>query len=576
MAALAAAMSPSSGPIVPSRYTTPSPYHRGEMAVQDRLGTRLLAERIGRASVRDYLNDQAKAFFNELPLLFVGSRCPDGNMWATALAGQPGFIAPTDDHHLAVQLRQTYGDPVVFRPGDYVGGVGVMLHNRRRNRLNCRVESNEGGEMVMRVVESFGNCPKYIQVRDIAVDDEKLTTLGTENRVVTHGTTALGPEQRAFIQRSDTLLIASGHEQVRNGEDGISGCDCNHRGGSPGFVQVHGDGTLKWPDFVGNNLFQTLGNMEVNPHIGLLFIDFDTGDTLQLTGNGSVLWDERSLPGAQRTMKFDTVKWVHVLGALPITTRGPVQPSPYNPLPASADGSTASVVGLKLLARRNETHDIVTFEFEVPKSAEGEEKPFCEAGQFASFDFPLLKNGETLNRTWTISSPPSQVASTGRFTISVKKAGLVSGYLHEKLMEMHEVVFRGVDGDFTLDRAAKCIPRAGVLLVAGGIGVTPVRAMFDVCLRRAYPVTVLYAIRNLQDAAFLTEFQKAAGGYDDVTVAVALTGSGSMEEALAAFPGVRLFPGRISASLIAEVCPDAKEREVFQCGPTAMMDATTA
>ena len=55
-------------------------------------------------------------------------------MWATALAGQPGFVAPVGDHHLAVQLRQTFGDPVMFSPGDYVGGVGVMLHNRRRNR----------------------------------------------------------------------------------------------------------------------------------------------------------------------------------------------------------------------------------------------------------------------------------------------------------------------------------------------------------------------------------------------------------------------------------------------------------
>lgn len=124
-----------------------------------------------------------------------------------------------------------------------------------------------------------------------------------------------------------------------------------------------------------------------------------------------------SVAGAQRTLEFVTSRWIHVKGALPIRTEGPVQLSPYNPLPGTS--GLNAITGLKVISKHDETSDIATFTFEIPKRADG--KPFCEAGQFASFDFPTLKKGETLNRTWTISSTPKQIAATGRFTISVKK-----------------------------------------------------------------------------------------------------------------------------------------------------------
>ncbi|BDA45400.1 probable flavohemoprotein at C-terminar half [Coccomyxa sp. Obi] len=545
----------------------PSPYHFGEVEVQDRVGSRDTADRIG-PFLRKYLNDQAKEFFNELTLLFVGQRAPDGSIWATTLSGVPGFMKATDDHHLTVNLKQIYADPVKFAEGDRIGSVGVMLHNRRRNRLNCIVESVQPGSCSLKVLQSFGNCPKYIQVRHIVIDEKQLATLGEEERPVAQGTTVLGPEQRAFIARSDTFFMATGFFGDTDGAKGETGCDCNHRGGVPGFVQVTGDGTLRCPDYVGNNMFTSWGNVVVDPHVGIQFIDFDNGDSLQLTGHAQILWDDRSLPGAQRTLEFVTSRWVHVKGGLPIRTEGPVQLSPYNPLPDTSGSSV--VTGLKVVSRHNETPDIVTFTFEVPKRSDG--KPFCEAGQFASFDFPDLKKGETLNRTWTISSPPKQIAATGRFTISVKKAGLVSTHLHEKVTAAKELVFRGVDGDFTLDRAAKCIPPAGVLLIAGGIGITPMRTMFAECIERDIPVTLLYSVRLLEDAAFLAEFQEGAAAHPNVSVALTLTAAkkGVME---AKSPGVTMLSGRISPAMILQVCPDVLEREVFQCGPDAMMSS---
>ncbi|XLM22644.1 pyridoxamine 5'-phosphate oxidase family protein, partial [Chromobacterium piscinae] len=61
----------------------------------------------------------------------------------------------------------------------------------------------------------------------------------------------------------------------------------SHRGGKPGFVKIDGD-TLTIPDFAGNGYFNTLGNLLRHPRAGLLFIDFSSGDTLQLAGRAEV------------------------------------------------------------------------------------------------------------------------------------------------------------------------------------------------------------------------------------------------------------------------------------------------
>lgn len=82
------------------------------------------------------------------------------------------------------------------------------------------------------------------------------------------------------------------------------------------------------------------GNLLLNPEAGLLFIDFTSGDTLHLSGLAEVQWDETSLPGAQRTVAFQTEEWVHVRGALPMQQHGAVESSPYNPSPPNAEQVT--------------------------------------------------------------------------------------------------------------------------------------------------------------------------------------------------------------------------------------------
>ena len=84
----------------------------------------------------------------------------------------------------------------------------------------------------------------------------------------------------------------------------------SHRGGLPGFVQVSDETdrtVLTVPDFLGNFLFNTVGNLLLHPRAGLLFVDFDSGDLLGLTTQVDVVWDGpevQSFSGAQRLLRL--------------------------------------------------------------------------------------------------------------------------------------------------------------------------------------------------------------------------------------------------------------------------------
>jgi predicted pyridoxine 5'-phosphate oxidase superfamily flavin-nucleotide-binding protein len=121
---------------------------------------------------------------------------------------------------------------------------------------------------------------------------------------------------RDWIEGADTFFIGSLHAEA--------GVDCSHRGGNPGFVRVLNERRLAFPDYSGNNMFQTLGNLSVDPRAGLLFLNFETGDTLQLTGTTDIIWDQarlRDWPGAQRLVEFEVSKTIEARGASPLRWR---------------------------------------------------------------------------------------------------------------------------------------------------------------------------------------------------------------------------------------------------------------
>ena len=96
------------------------------------------------------------------------------------------------------------------------------------------------------------------------------------------------------MQSADTFFLGTSHAQY--------GTDASHRGGPAGFVHADANG-VRWPDFPGNNMFNSLGNLAVDPAAALLFVDFLSGRTLQLSGAAQVRWDdadERSVEFAVR------------------------------------------------------------------------------------------------------------------------------------------------------------------------------------------------------------------------------------------------------------------------------------
>jgi hypothetical protein len=98
----------------------------------------------------------------------------------------------------------------------------------------------------------------------------------------------LSPSDIGLIRAADTFFLGTTNPE--------RGSDASHRGGAPGFVRV-GGGRLWWPDYPGNNLFNSFGNLAVDPEAALLFFDFDSGRTLQLSGLAEIDWDAAGRPG---------------------------------------------------------------------------------------------------------------------------------------------------------------------------------------------------------------------------------------------------------------------------------------
>ena len=115
------------------------------------------------------------------------------------------------------------------------------------------------------------------------------------------------------------MFIATGYRG--EGESPTYGMDASHRGGDPGFVKVASDTRLLFPDYAGNNHFNTIGNLVLDPRVGLLFVDFSTGGMLQLSGRAEVAWEGVALerfPGARRLVYIDVEEIVELPMALPL------------------------------------------------------------------------------------------------------------------------------------------------------------------------------------------------------------------------------------------------------------------
>jgi len=296
----------------------PSPWHEGELAIQRSVGVVERMDGPGRNFVRKAMPEQHRAFFPMLPFVVLGAVDAKGDVWATIRAERPGFMASPEPEILEVGLPRDPADPADagMEDGDAIAMLGIQLETRRRNRLNGVIRRTDAKGFDVRVGQSFGNCPQYIQPRSAAfIRDPDMPTATQPLHSGQLDDRALG-----MVEGADTFFVAS-YVDRDNGERQV---DVSHRGGNAGFVRVGADSVLTIPDFAGNRFFNTLGNILVNSKAGLVFVDFETGDMLQMTGNAEVLLDSPDIAtfqGAERLWRFTPEKIVLRPDALPLRWR---------------------------------------------------------------------------------------------------------------------------------------------------------------------------------------------------------------------------------------------------------------
>lgn len=281
------------------------PFHDGEREAQARAG---LASRGG--GIRHFMPDQHRSFFAGLPWIFAAMVDDGGWPLATVLTGEAGFIDSPTATTLSIRTPPAGDDPGddALRPGAPIGLLGIEFETRRRNRANGFVVARDAGVFSVSVMQSFGNCAKYIQIRH-PHGTRPYEPLAVETLP------GLDDEARAMISQADTVFVASATGAGHPG----GGLDMSHRGGRPGFIRIDG-GVLTLPDFAGNNYFNTLGNLLLEPRAALLVVDFATGTVLQLQGIAEVVWSGAELArlsGTQRLWRFRVARGWRRRHALP-------------------------------------------------------------------------------------------------------------------------------------------------------------------------------------------------------------------------------------------------------------------
>ncbi|QGZ48944.1 pyridoxamine 5'-phosphate oxidase family protein [Streptomyces sp. QHH-9511] len=289
------------------------PYNPGSLTVQERAGVRHLAARIA-PSITPGIRPVAAAFLELQPMLVLGAADADGHVWSTLLTGAPGFVRVTGPH--TVSVAAPLPAPAAGTAGTPVGTIALDPRTRRRMRLNGIARPSARG-FTIEAEQVFSNCPKYLRKRELHAPDTA-TPPGAPH----HGT-ALTPDQERFVRAADTFFVAT---------VAPDGADASHRGGNPGFVRVDSPTQLSWRDYPGNAMFLTLGNLESDGRAGLLFLDWGTGTTLQLSGRAHTVYGP---DGSDRTTRFRIERTVETPHAGPLRWSGPAY-SPADP-PLSQD-----------------------------------------------------------------------------------------------------------------------------------------------------------------------------------------------------------------------------------------------
>ncbi|OCH88660.1 hypothetical protein OBBRIDRAFT_757723 [Obba rivulosa] len=570
---------------------------------------------------------------SRLPFLSVTTLDESGRPWSSLITGSPEdptreYAHSPTETQLRMNVRCWDGDPFhenVQLFGNRKGllaGLGISFANRRRNKfaghvLRCEIDGPDV-RLEVEVNQAIGNCPKYINIRDlIPCTNPSPTVVYKVSQLL--DTDSLPDELVDLIVSSDTVFIGSSYQATKGDEAKFpSHVGNNQRGGRKGFIRVRNDRkTIVLPDYSGNRLLTSLGNIEATPVASLTFVDFATGDILYVTGTAQNLVGTEAQAIMPRQNVLTTVSvtgYTFVRDALPVRQRPgtDVERSPYSPpvhllAEELADGTsqyfdddiTALLTGVEV-----HSNDLATFTWEVSR------KVHILPGQTAVMDFsPLVGtqryqhmaplNPSSVNddriRTWTISSAHLSPDGTNSFALTMreKPGGMVTGALFaiaRKLREMRpelledarpvqlQVKLVGIAGEFSLQIArspgASLEVPARMLWVAGGIGVTPFLSMLAALDEQGAGADIVLALSTREPEVLLPLVYRSLGHSPRSRLALHIFTQQPIPELPAMYGSAKAsitlerHEGRIADEFFAGV-DNVQARTAYLCGPPA-------
>lgn len=577
-----------------------SPFHAGERAIQEKLGVRDKMEQFGQRVIREYLPQQHRDFYTQLPFVFVGHADHEAWPWASLLYGDPGFMHSPDDKTLLIDSNYAKGDPLVQSLKNRthalpLGMLGIELPSRRRNRLSAQAMLRDDGVLECEVDQTFGNCPQYIQARHAKPIERD--HLPEEKSKKIH---ALDDDAVRLISQTDTFFVAS---FVKRETHSISeGVDVSHRGGQPGFVRVDDSMCLTIPDFAGNNHFNTLGNFALNPKAGLLFLDFKRHHLLTLTGRVEILWDhpdQAHFDGAHRLWRFHLDHGYWLYNSLQFEWSEP-EPSINNSLTGNwkqasqrqqAETYRNTWLAYKIQSIERETPSVKSFYLSpVDKNFT---YPSFKAGQFLRIKVTNKDSGVFHHsyRHYSLSCAPDDdflrisvkrhLDSAESQETSANAEGHVSHILHDQLNEGDQLEIQSAQGAFTLDHNTT----RPAVLIAAGIGMTPMISMLRdavfhlVKMRTVRPMICFFSVKNLEERIFYDEIASLRESLQgQLRVVWCLTQESDRERN--AFAGSEdssslsdHYAERLSKAILQMELP-LDDYDFFVCGPSDFMQDT--
>lgn len=454
-----------------------NPFHAGERRAQARAGAHDVASWAS-GFIRPHMPQQHREFFEQLPFLVLAGADKAGRHWVTLLDGPEHFVHSPDDKTLLVSTDPDPLDPLAdaLASGTDIGMLGIELSTRRRNRLSGKFRQTGTGYAID-IQQSFGNCPQYITERNW----RRVIKGRTEPAQIS---TELSEQQIARIKAADTLFIGSG--QTAKEAHASDGFDASHRGGAPGFVAVTGPRQLRIPDYSGNNFFNTIGNLLENPKIGLVFVDFETGGLLHVTGNATVEWDpvESHDPKALRMINVSIDAVVDRPAALSLRW-------------SKEDADVRKLV----VAKKVMESETITSLYLAP--IDGKPLQSFYPGQHLPIEIALPGQSQPEKRTYTLSAAP--LPNFYRLSVKREPGGVVSNYLHDYVHPGDMIRTRAPSGDFTLPEGNRPL-----VLASAGVGITPMLAMIHAVAVDPAERTILFAhgARNGAQHAFKEELDR--------------------------------------------------------------------